>query len=103
METRKWYYIRNMRSAYFPINSRLHRERKRETDRDRQSERQRERVIKRERDVHRERGEMVKTHKQYYVRNMTSTYFLINRRLHREREREKKNCVCERERERERE
>ena len=32
--------------------------------------------------------EMVKTQKQYYLCNMRSGYFPINRRLHRERERE---------------
>ena len=33
--------------------------------------------------------EMVKTQKQYYLCNMRSAYFPIDRRLHRERERER--------------
>ena len=37
----KWYYLRNMRSGYFPINSKLHRERGREQDREREGERER--------------------------------------------------------------
>ena len=41
---------------------------------------------------------MVKTHKKYYLCNMRSPYFPINRRLHSERDRE-----IERETERERE
>ena len=35
LKTQKWYYVQNMRSAYFPINSRLHRERERERERER--------------------------------------------------------------------
>ena len=49
VKTQKWYYLHNMRSAYFPINRRLcvcvERERERETER----ERDRERESKRER------------------------------------------------------
>ena len=30
VKIQKWYYLRNTRSAYFPINRRLHRERERE-------------------------------------------------------------------------
>ena len=29
VKTQKWYYLHNMRSAYFPIDRRLHRERER--------------------------------------------------------------------------
>ena len=30
VKTQKWYYLHNMRSAHFPIDKRLHRERERE-------------------------------------------------------------------------
>ena len=30
VQTQKWYYLRHMRSGYFPINRRLHRESKRD-------------------------------------------------------------------------
>ena len=111
-----------MRSAYFPINSRLHRETKRERER----ERKRERLCPTVQwwkhrngttlviwDLHislfigdckeRQREaksicEMMKTQKWYYICNTRSAYLCINRRLHGERERETK-----RERERERE
>ena len=33
VKTQKWYYLHNMRSAYFPINRRLHREREQERER----------------------------------------------------------------------
>ena len=33
VKTQKWYYLCNMRSVYFPINRRLHRERARERER----------------------------------------------------------------------
>ena len=72
VKTEKQYYIHNMRSAYFPINSRLHGERDREQEREAMSI-----------------CEMVKTQKWYYLHNMTSGYFPINRRLHSERERER--------------
>ena len=32
VKTQKWYYLHNMRSAYFPIDRRLHRERERERE-----------------------------------------------------------------------
>ena len=35
VKTQKWYYLHNTRSAYFPINRRLHRERERERERER--------------------------------------------------------------------
>ena len=49
-------------------------------------------IERRERARERERGPMsmcekVKTQKQYYLCNMRSAYFPIDRRLHRERER----------------
>ena len=123
VKTQKWYYLCNMRSVYFLINRRLHRERARE--REIEQERERlcpsvewwkhrngtisiiwdlhislsigdciEREQERERDRARERGamsfhEMVKTQKWYYLCNMRSVYFPINRRLHRERARER--------------
>ena len=40
VKTQKWYYLHNMRSAYFPINRRLHRARERERERDRERERE---------------------------------------------------------------
>ena len=43
VKTQKQYYLCNMRSAYFPINRILHRERERERDRKRERERTRER------------------------------------------------------------
>ena len=58
--TQKWYYLRNKRSAYFPINRTLHRERETETEREIQREGERER------DRKRERCEPVKTQKWYY-------------------------------------
>ena len=58
VKTQKWYYLCNMRSGYFPINRRLHREREAMSI-----------------------GEMVKTQKWYYLHNMTSGYFPINRQL----------------------
>ena len=48
MRTWKWYYLHNTRSAYFPINRRLHREREQEREREAMSIR-----------------EMVKTQKLY--------------------------------------
>ena len=33
VKTHKWYYLYNMRSAYFPIDRGLHREREREGER----------------------------------------------------------------------
>ena len=68
VKTQKWYYLHNMRSAYFPINRRLHSKREREAM---------------------SICEMVKTQKWYYLHNTRSAYFPINRRLHRERERER--------------
>ena len=56
-----------MRSIYFPIIRKLHREREKE------------------------RHEIVKPQKWYYLYIMRSTYFPINRRLHRERHREKES------------
>ena len=74
VKTQKWYYVRNMRSAYFPINKRLC------------VCSERERARKREREAM-SICEMVKTQKWYYLCNMRSAYFPIDRRLHRERER----------------
>ena len=48
VKTQKWYYLHNMRSAYFPINSRIHRQRLRERQRERESERNKERERERE-------------------------------------------------------
>ena len=73
VKTQKWYYVHNTRSAYFPINRRLHRERER-------AEREREAMSI---------CETVKTQKWYYIHNTRSAYFPIDRRLHRERERER--------------
>ena len=42
VKTQKWYYLHNMRSAYVPINRRLHRER--QTDRQSEKEQERERL-----------------------------------------------------------
>ena len=36
VKTQKWYYLHNMRSAYFPIDRRLHRERERARERERE-------------------------------------------------------------------
>ena len=102
VKTEKWYYLHNMRSAYFPFNKPLHREKEREQER----ETERETEIGRERDKKREteRCEMVKTQKQYYLCNMRSAYFPINRRLHRDRARKRERArVTERERQKERE
>ena len=57
VKRQKWYYKHNMRSAYFPIDRRLHRER----------EREREAMS-----IH----EMVKTQKWYYIHNMRYAYSL---------------------------
>ena len=35
VKTQKWYYVHNTRSAYFPIDRRLHRERERARERER--------------------------------------------------------------------
>ena len=50
MKAQKWYYLCNIRSAYFHINKTLHRETEREskTERDRDRERARERERERE-------------------------------------------------------
>ena len=47
---------------------------------EREKEREGERKKERERDRERQRGEMVKTQKQYYLHNMKSAYFPINRK-----------------------
>ena len=65
VKTQKQYYLHNMKSAYFPIDRRLHREREAMPI-----------------------CETVKTQKWYYVHNTRSAYFPIDRRLHRERESE---------------
>ena len=75
VKTQKWYYLCNMRSAYFPIDRRLHRER--------------ERIERETMSIH----VMVKTQKWYYVHNMRSAYFPINSILHREREQERESYV----------
>ena len=49
VKTEKWYYLCNTRSAYFPIDRRLHREREREREREGERECVRERESKRER------------------------------------------------------
>ena len=105
VKSQKWYYLCNMRSAYFPFNRRLHRERKRERDREREQEGEREK--ERERLKERERCETVKIQKWYYLCNMISAYFPISMILHRERARERerereKDRDSERERQRER-
>ena len=41
VKTQKWYYVHNTRSAYFPINRRLHRERAVKCERERARERER--------------------------------------------------------------
>ena len=64
VKTQKQYYVHNMRSAYFPIDRRLHSERERAREREAMS-------------IH----EMVKTQKQYFLCNMRTAYFPINRRL----------------------
>ena len=52
VKTQKRYYIPNMRSAYFPINSRLHRERARERESKREREQEKREIeSKRERDM----------------------------------------------------
>ena len=91
VKTQKLYYLHNTRSAYFPINRRLHRDRVRERQRERETERERE--VVREQETERERKkeamsirEMVKTQNQDYLHNTRSAYFPINRRLHRKRE-----------------
>ena len=68
VQTQKWYYLYNVRSAYFPINRRLCRE----------SVRERDRLCP---------AVKLKTQKQYYIHNMRSANFPINSRLHGERER----------------
>ena len=47
-EHTEWYYLHNKRSAYFPINRTLHREREREreTERERKRERGRCKMVK---------------------------------------------------------
>ena len=52
VKTQKWYYLYNMRCAYFPINRRLHRERETERERDRKRETARERKNDRENMMH---------------------------------------------------
>ena len=101
VKTEKWYYLCNTRSAYFPIDRRLHRERhthrgERERERDYiERDRQRERETERERrERERERKAMsihetVKTQKQYYLHNTRSAYFPFDRGLHRESKRER--------------
>ena len=58
----------------------IKKERKRARERDRERNRYRERQQETERQKERERHEMVKTQKQYYLRNMRSAYFHMNRR-----------------------
>ena len=72
VKTQKWYYVHYTRSAYFPINGRLHRERARE----------REAMFI---------CEMLETEKWYYFCNPRSAYFPINSSLHREREEERES------------
>ena len=104
VQTQKWYYICHMRSAYFPINRRLHRERAREREREKpypsvKQCKHRNSTISVIWDMHislsigdcieREREAIsihktMQTQKQYYLHNMRSAYFPINRRLCRE-------------------
>ena len=71
-KTQKWYYVCNMRSAYFLlIGDYIERERERESM---------------------SFSETVKTQKQYYLHHMRSGYFPINRRLHRESKRERERA-----------
>ena len=63
VQTQKCHYLHNMRSAYFPINRRLHGER----------ERTREAMSI---------CETVKTQKWYYLCNTRYAYFPIDMRLH---------------------
>ena len=87
VQTEKWYYLCNTRSAYFPIDRRLHSvwERARERAREREAM-----------SIH----ETVKTEKWYYLCNTRSAYFPIDRRLHRERDthrerqRERRERLC---------
>ena len=72
VKTQKQYYLCNMRSAHFPIDSSLHRERARE----------REAMFI---------CEMLETEKWYYFCNPRSAYFPINSSLHREREEERES------------
>ena len=77
VKTQKWYYIHNMRSGYFPINRRLHRERERE-----EQETEAMSIC-----------EMVKIQKLYYVCITRSGFSLsigdcIERASERERERQ---------------
>ena len=111
-----------MRSAHFPIDSSLHREREREQEKERlcpsvKCWKQRNGTISVIQDLHislligvciererkRERAreretmsicEMVKTQKWYYLHNTRSAYFPINSRLH-ERGREREREMCE--------
>ena len=78
VKTQKWYYLNDMRSAYFPFNRRLHRENKRVKEQEKERAREKKAMST---------CETVKTQKWYYVHNTRSVYFPINRRLHRERER----------------
>ena len=118
VKTQKWYYVCNMRSAYFPIDRRLCREREQERERLYPSVKQwkhrngtvyiiwhlhislligdcvcveRERQTDRESKREREAMsicEMVKTQKWYYLHNTRSACFPIDRGLHREKEQE---------------
>ena len=69
VKTQKWYYLCNMRSAYFHTNRILHRERERERQLQKETER-------RDRDRKREMGNAEHT-EQYCVYNMRSAYFPI--------------------------
>ena len=109
VKTQKLYYLSNTRSAYIPINGRLHRERERESKRERlcpsmKQCKHRNGTISVIQDMHislsigdcvkgeREAMsicEMVKTQEWYYLHNMRSGYFPINKRLHRERARDR--------------
>ena len=73
VKTQKWYYPHNTRSAYFPINRRLYRERAWEREQERAWETKAMSIC-----------EMVKTQKWYYLCNTRSAYFPTDRRLHRE-------------------
>ena len=78
VKTQKWYYLHDMRSAYFPINRRLHRENKRESKREKAMS----------------LCETVKTQKWYYVHNTRSAFSLsigdcVKRERESKRERER--------------
>ena len=81
VNTQKWYYIQIKRSACFPINGTLHGEREKPSMREREGVRERKRERQSERKAM-SMHEKVKTQQKYYLHNMRSAYFPINRELH---------------------